>query len=71
MEKRGLSLFAGIILLIGLMVVHEYSFPKFMITALIAIFFMILVIFVIFMIAMLISQCWQFIVTIFMEAICR
>ncbi len=65
------TIFAGVILLIGLMVIHDYSFPKFIITAIIAVFFMILVVFVIFMIAMLLSQCWQFIVTLFMEAICR
>lgn len=65
------TVFAGIVLVVGLMVVHEYSFPRFIVTALITICFMVLAIFVVFMIAMLLSQCWQFVVTLVMEAICR
>lgn len=62
---------AAVIIVIGLMVVHDYSFPRFIVTALIAIFFIILAIFIVFMISMLLSQCWQFVVTLFMEAIGR
>lgn len=65
------TILAGIILVVGLMVIHEYSFPRFIVTAIIALFFMILAIFVVFMIAMLLSQCWQFVVTLYMEAIGR
>lgn len=62
---------AGIILVIGTMIVQEFSFPKFIITALLTLFAMILIIFIIFMIGMLLSQLWQFILTVAMEVIYR
>lgn len=61
----------GIILTIGLMVVHEFSFPKFLLSVVLTLFAMILIVFIVFMIGMLISQLWMFIVTVAMEAIYR
>lgn len=58
---------AGIILVIGTMIVQEFSFPKFVCTALLTLFAMILIIFIVFMIGMLLSQLWQFIITVFSE----
>ncbi len=58
---------AGIILVIGTMIVQEFSFPKFICTALLTLFAMILIIFIVFMIGMLLSQLWQFVLTAFSE----
>ena len=62
---------AGIILVIGTMVVEEFSFPKFVISALLTLFAMILIIFIMFMIGMLLSQLWQFASAIVMEVVYR
>lgn len=71
----GLSMVAmiltGIVLTVGLMIIHEYSFPKFLGSILLTVFAMLLIVFIIFMLGMLISQLWSFIVTIFMEAVYR
>lgn len=61
----------GIILVIGTMVIEEFSFPEFLITALFTVFAMILIIFIIFMIGMLLSQLWQFVTSIVMEVVYR
>lgn len=61
----------GIILVIGTMVIEEFSFSKFIITALLTVFAMILIIFIIFMIGMLLSQLWQFVSSIVMEVVYR
>lgn len=60
---------SGIILVIGTMIIHEFSFPRFLFSAIITVFAMILIVFVIFMIGMLLSQLWQFICTIALELI--
>lgn len=62
---------AGIILVIGTMVVQEFSFPKFVITAILTVLAMILIIFIIFMIGMLLSQLWQFVLSVATEVIYR
>lgn len=61
----------GIIVTVGLMTVHEYSFPKFLISVLLTICGMILVVFIIFMLSMLANQLWVFLSTVFMEAVYR
>ncbi len=61
----------GIVLTIGLMVVHEFSFPKFLGSVVLTLFAMLLIVFILFMIGMLISQLWMFVVTIITEAIYR
>lgn len=58
---------SGIILIIGTMIVHEFSFPRFLFTAILTVLAMILIVFVLFMIGMLLSQLWQFIVTVILE----
>ena len=62
---------AGIILAVGLMVIHEYSFPKLLFSVALALFAMLLIVFILFMIGMLVSQLWTFLVTVFMEAVYR
>jgi hypothetical protein len=62
---------ARIVLTVGLMVVHEFSFPKFLLSVVLTLFAMLLIVFILFMIGMLVSQLWMFIVTIFTEAVYR
>ena len=68
---KGLRILAliltGIILTVGTMVIHEFSFPRFLLTAILTVLAMILIVFVIFMIGMLLSQLWQFMITVIME----
>ncbi len=61
----------GIVLTVGLIIVHEFSFPKFLGSMLLTVFAMLLIVFILFMIGMLLSQLWAFIVTVFMEAVYR
>ena len=58
-------------LTIGLMVVHEFSFTKFLISVVLTLFAMLLIVFIIFMLGMLISQLWTFLATLFMESAYR
>ena len=59
----------GIILLVGLMIIHDYTLPRVLSTGAISILFMILIVFVLFMIGILLSQFWGFGVSVFMEAV--
>lgn len=61
----------GVILTVGLMIVHEFSFPKFLGSMVITVFAMLLIIFIIFMLGMLLSQLWSFVITLFMESAYR
>lgn len=61
------TIWAGIIICVGCMVVHDFSFPRFLISVLVGLFFMFLILFVLFVFGILISQLWSFIVTFFME----
>ena len=60
-------IFAGWLLCIGIMTVHEYSFPKFTGTALLAVIGMFFIIFILFMIFILGQEFVSFISTIFKE----
>lgn len=60
-------LVTGVMLCIGLMVVHDFSFPRVLFTAAITILFMILIVFVLFMVGILLSQFWNFAAGVFME----
>lgn len=62
---------AGIMLCVGLMTIHDYTFPRLVFVAVLTVLGMILVIFVLFMVGMMISQFWEFIVTVFMEVVYR
>lgn len=61
----------GITLCIGMMMVHDFSFPRFLGSSLVACLFMFLIIFVIFVFCILVSQLAGFIVTLLMEGIYR
>lgn len=59
------------LLCVGMIIVHEYDFFKFIGTSIVVIVMMILLVFVIFMVAILIAQFWEFIVSVYSEAIYR
>ena len=63
--------FVFYILAIGIMAVHEYNFPKFILTAIVALLIMILIVFIGFMVVILLQQFWNFIYSIFMEVMYR
>lgn len=58
----------GVILCVGMMVIHDFSFPRFLFTAFLTVLLMLLIVFVLFMIGILLSQFFSFIVTIVTEA---
>lgn len=60
-------IFAGIILTIGLMIVHDFSFPKFLFITFLTVCAILLVIFMIFMLGMLISEFAAFLIGLFFE----
>lgn len=62
-------LFVGIMLCIGLMITHDFSFPRFLFSAVVTVLFMILGIFVLFMFAILLSQFWSFLANAVLELI--
>jgi len=59
----------GIMLCVGHMIIHDFSFPKVLFTAALTIVLMILVVFVIFMVGILLSQFWSFFTSIFLELV--
>lgn len=59
------------ILCIGLMTIHEYDFPKFMLTSIVTVLFMILIVFIAFTLVILLQQFWNFLYSIFMEVMYR
>ena len=59
----------GIMLCVGHMIIHDYSFPRVLFTAALTVVLMILVVFVIFMIGILLSQFWSFFTSIFLELV--
>ncbi len=59
----------GIMLCIGLMIIHDFSFPRFLVSAIVTVLLMILIVFVLFMIGILLSQCWSIFSSIFLELI--
>ena len=71
----GLQIFAYIltamVLCVGLMKVHDFSFPRFLVSVLVAVFFMFLIVFVVFVFCILISQLWGFIAAMIIEVVYR
>lgn len=63
--------FTFFLLCVGIMTVQEYGFPKFVITTIVTLLFMILIVFVLFMIVVLIQQFGTFVYSIFMEVAYR
>lgn len=59
--------FTAILLCVGLMIIHDYTFPKLLFSAFVTVLLMILVVFVIFMVGVLIMQFAGFFWEIFME----
>jgi len=59
--------FTAILICVGLMIIHDYSFPKLLLSAFVTVLLMILVVFVIFMVGVLIMQFAGFFWEIFME----
>ncbi len=64
-------IYTFMLLSIGLMTVHEYSFSKFIGTGLITIFCMIMVVFILFMVIILLQQFWNFGYSIVIEVLYR
>lgn len=71
----GLSLVATfwtvIVLTIGFMLIHNFTFPRFLASVVIGLFFMLLIVLIVFIFGILITQLSSFVVTIFMEVIYR
>ena len=61
----------GVMLCVGLMTVHDFTFPRVVLTALLTVIMMILIVFVLFMLGILLSQFFGFVSTIALEAIRR
>ncbi|MBQ8038298.1 MAG: YIP1 family protein, partial [Lachnospiraceae bacterium] len=59
------------ILCVGIMTVHEYNFPKFLWTSIVAVLIMALVVFIGFIIVILIQQLGNFLYSLFMEVVYR
>ncbi len=64
-------IFTVIILVMGLINIHEYSFGKFLFTTIVTILAMVLIVFLVFMIAILLQQTKNFIETVYLEAFFR
>ena len=61
-------IFCGIMLTVGLMTVHDFSFPRFVFTSIITILMIILIIFVVFMMGVLLTQFESFFAELILEA---
>lgn len=61
-------IFTGIMLCVGLMTIHDFSFPRLVFTAFLTVVMMILIVFVLFMIGILLSQFFNFFASIITEA---
>ena len=71
----GMSIIAmawtGIILTVGLMVIHNFTFPRFLASVVVGLFFMLLIVLILFIFGILITQLGSFIVTVLLEVIYR
>lgn len=64
-------MFTFFLLAIGMMIVNEYDFFKFIGTALVAVLFMILVVFILFMCALMLKQAGSFVISVVTEILYR
>lgn len=64
-------IFTAIILIMGLINIHEYSFGKFVFTTIVTLLAMVLIVFLLFMIAILLQQTFNFGETVILEAFYR
>lgn len=65
------TIYTGIILSVGLMVIHNFSFPRYAVSVVVGLFFLFLIVFIGFVFGILISQLWSFLYTFFMELVFR
>lgn len=63
--------FTAIILVMGLINLHEYTFGKFIFTTVVTLLAMVLIVFLVFMIAILLQQTKNFVETVYLEAFFR
>ena len=61
----------GFLLIVGIMVMHEYDFFKFAWTTIVTILLMLLVVFLIFVCALMMKQTWVFIKSVYTEIVYR
>ncbi len=66
-----LLIYTFYLLAVGMMAIHEYTFPKFLITGLVTLVCMILAICIGFVVVILLQQFWNFLYSIFMEIVFR
>lgn len=59
------------LMIVGIMIVHEYDFFKFLWTAVVTILLMLLVVFLIFICALMMKQTWVFIKSVYTEIVYR
>lgn len=64
-------IFCGIMLTVGLMTIHDFSFPRFILTSIITLLLIILIVFVVFMIGVLLTQFASFFAEVILEAMRR
>ena len=55
------------ILAVSIMTIHDYSFPKFLVTGIVTVIGMILIVFIIFMVVILLQQFWNLLYSVYME----
>lgn len=63
--------FTLVIIVMGLINIHEYSFGKFFFTTIVTVLAMILIVFLVFMLAILLQQVKNFVETVYLEAFFR
>ncbi|MBQ7038422.1 MAG: YIP1 family protein [Clostridia bacterium] len=66
-----LLIYTFYLLAVGMMTVHEYTFPKFLTTGVVTLICMILAICIGFIVVILLQQFWNFLYSIFMEIVFR
>lgn len=66
-----IMIYTFFLLAVGIMTVHEYTFPKFLTTGLVTLVCMILAICIGFIMVILLQQFWNFLYSIFMEVVFR
>ncbi len=64
-------IFTLIIIVMGLINIHEYTFGKFLFTTVVTLLAMILIVFLVFMLAILLQQTGNFVETVYLEAFFR
>ncbi len=64
-------IFTLIIIVMGLINIHEYTFGKFLFTTIVTLLAMILIVFLVFMLAILLQQTKNFVETVYLEAFFR